>query len=154
MNKSRLLTLCVMTTFLALAGCLLPPAARPQPTGPENRSQNANGTFTLQILFPAGSGIRNVSKTLPTVDCPHALDCISNYANVSCAWFSAAGALSCPGVAQTCFITAVDNVTPSWTGLGGYWTLLEDGLVSSVGASCLAPQAGELLQLEITNKPI
>jgi hypothetical protein len=144
---------------LLFCGCIVSPASQQYQAAAVPNSTNVtpggvNGSFNLQIEFPPASGISNVSEKIYTTSCAHLLDCVNKYANVSCAWFDAAGALSCSGVSQTCFITAIDNVSPSWFGLGGYWTLLVNGNLSSVGASCLVPQSGQTIQLALTNRPV
>ncbi len=130
--------------------------------GPAGESLQANGTlvnftnnsFLLKITFPSGAGAQNVSRVLEAGSCRYAFDCMSELANLSCAWYDAAGALACPNVTRTCFITSVDGVSPSWGGAGGYWTLLVNGKPSPVGVSCYPPRPNDELELTLTNNPI
>lgn len=123
----------------------------PSPATPTPAPQQ---TITLSIDFPQSSGKQDATRTMSLSSCSKALDCFNSIAQVTCQYSPALGGLSCPGVTQTCYITAVDGVNADFNANSAWWGFYVNNALASEGVSCYTPKAGERLELKYNGNDI
>lgn len=129
-------------TFTSAAASPTPtPAPTAQPPAPRPDSFVA-----VAISYPAGSGLADAHTQVLLSACPSAHLCFSQVAPIECQWFTASGALACPGISQTCFVQKVGGVAAP---PGGGWSFYANGQPASTGVSCYKPAAGDAIELRL-----
>ncbi len=111
-------------------------------------SSGGGGSYvTVEIEFPPNAGRHDISRVLNYGECEYAYDCFSKVASLDCGWFSAGGALACPGstVSRTCLATGVDGIKAS---SGGWWSFYTNGGLSAWGISCYKVNNGDKVKLK------
>jgi len=117
-------------------------------SGTTPNSGGGGGSYvTVEIEFPASSGRTFPGRVLNYGECEYAYDCFAKVANLDCGWFSAGGALACPGstVSKTCLATGVDGIK---AGSKGWWSFYTNGALSTWGISCYKVNNGDRIKLK------